>query len=735
MSESAFNEAADFLYEKGFSIIPIQKGEKYPVERKTFPWGAVQMLPMKNWQRFNKVRATPEEIAEWKTWGDVGIGVLLGELSGIVGLDLDNDTDGLHEKILALVPDSPVKKKGAKGFTAFYKYNGDIPSKLSWSKDAIRIAEVLSNGQQCLTPPTFHPAGMNYVWLGPRLGEAELPELTLEHTRAIQALFPIEKPIHNIVPFTPGSARAQTDLPIDDMMRYLDAESYDSWVQVGMSLKTEYGEAGRNLYHQFSSQSTKYNPRDTDVKFNSFKRTDRTIGSLIYEAKQSGYVFSPRQEVAAVEILEGGNLRPIIHKEIIKHAEDIPEHLLDAPGLIGEVMKYILDTSMFPQPVLALAAAISFVGMLMGHRVKTDSNLRSNVYILSMAPSGAGKDHARQCIDEMLTACGLRNLLIGTPKSDSAVYKAMKRNKGRALMMTDEIGRFFKTVTSQKAGSYQQAITTAMLGMYNAAGRDYTGDEYANNADQGGRADISQPCLCIYGTSVKESVFQAFTSQETNDGFLARWLLFETERYDIDVLDKYFGEPPESLITQILAWEQHPTNANPQGNLQELDIVPTVVPFTDDAKEMITRYRRECRVKADKVRKSSQLGDALWNRAAEHAAKFSLIGHRHGQPIDVTEMKWGIELANNRVEYMIGAIGDNISDNQQEAMLKKVFAIIKKEGAKGITKSTLTTKTQGLKRVERNELIETLLDMGQIVTFDMQAKKRPVKGYRVNLGE
>lgn len=730
MVESPFAQAIDFLVEKGgFSCIPIHPSQKFPCELKVFPWSASQLNPMTNWQRFGKVRPTPEEIKTWKTWEGIGIGLPLGELNGVVGLDLDNDVDNLHEQILALLPDSPVKKKGQKGFTAFYKYNGDIPSKLSYSKDGQRVCEVLTNGQQTVCPPSRHVSGCNYVWLGPRLGEVDLPELTLAHVQAIQALFPDTKPTYKPVPFTRPAI--SQELPVDDMLRYLDAESYESWVQVGMSLKTEYGENGRSLYHQFSAQSTKYDARATDLKWNSFKRTDRTIGSLIYEAKQGGYEFPPRQEFEAVEIEEGGNLRPIIHKELIKHDEDIPEHLLDAPGLVGEVMKYILDTSMLPQPVLALGAAIALIGVIMGHRVRTDSDLRSNVFIVCMARSASGKDHPRKCINKILKSMGQEELLIGRPKSDSGVYKSMKRKKGRAIMLMDEMGRFLKSITSTKAGGYQQGITTALMDIFNAASVEFIGEEYASNAEQGGRTDISQPCMCILGTSIKENVFESLTSRDAVDGFLARWLLFETTRFDIDVLDRVVTEPPELLIAALNAWESQPTNANPEGNIQELDIIPRIVPFTDDAKEMILRYRRDCRKRCDDLVRKNHMGEALWGRAAEHAAKLSLIAHTLGQSIGALEMKWAIELTNNRLEYAMSVLDNNISDNAQEAATKKMLAIIKAAGKDGLTQSQITIKTQSLKRVERNELLGTLLDMGKIVAEERAGKGRPVKVYRV----
>src|ERR1700749_1446973 len=204
------SEAIDFLA-KNFSIIPIAPKNKFPCELKIFPWGAKQYNPASNWQRFSKQRPTPEEIELWKTWEGIGIGIPLGELNGLVALDLDNDTDNLHAQILSIVPDSPVKKKGAKGFTAFYKYTGDIPHKLSWNKDGVRVAEVLSQGQQTVVEGD-HPQGMQYQWLGPRLGEAELPPLTLEHVSAINALFPETKPVAR--PVFPFVRPTDKEIPI-----------------------------------------------------------------------------------------------------------------------------------------------------------------------------------------------------------------------------------------------------------------------------------------------------------------------------------------------------------------------------------------------------------------------------------------------------------------------------------------------------------------------------------------
>ena len=58
-----------------------------------------------------------------------------------------------------------------------------------------------------------------------------------------------------------------------------------------------------------------------------------------------------------------------------------PEHLINVPGFIGEVIAYNLATAFKPQPVLALAAGIALVGTLAGRKVRDAVNTRTE-YLL-----------------------------------------------------------------------------------------------------------------------------------------------------------------------------------------------------------------------------------------------------------------------------------------------------------------------------------------------------------------
>jgi hypothetical protein len=66
-----------------------------------------------------------------------------------------------------------------------------------------------------------------------------------------------------------------------------------------------------------------------------------------------------------------------------------------------------------PQPILAIGASLCALGALMGRKYRTQTNLRTNLYVVGMAGSGGGKDHARGAIKEAFIAAGLHRYLGG----------------------------------------------------------------------------------------------------------------------------------------------------------------------------------------------------------------------------------------------------------------------------------------------------------------------------------
>src|SRR5262249_27303408 len=90
-------------------------------------------------------------------------------------------------------------------------------------------------------------------------------------------------------------------------------------------------------------------------------------------------------------------------------ADELDPYTRDVPGVVGEVIEWILATARRPNRVLALAAAIPLVGTLIGRRVARPTMSATHLYTIAVAPTGAGKQHPINCISELLIAAGASN--------------------------------------------------------------------------------------------------------------------------------------------------------------------------------------------------------------------------------------------------------------------------------------------------------------------------------------
>ena len=76
---------------------------------------------------------------------------------------------------------------------------------------------------------------------------------------------------------------------IRDAVFAINSDDRDTWLQIGMAIKDQMGDGGRALWDQWSRGSNKYNERDQDRTWKSFKRNGITIATLFHHAQQSGW--------------------------------------------------------------------------------------------------------------------------------------------------------------------------------------------------------------------------------------------------------------------------------------------------------------------------------------------------------------------------------------------------------------------------------------------------------------
>lgn len=159
LDRSPYSKVGGRLVDNGYSAIPIMPGTKQPGDYRITEWWGTR-----EWQRYCDRLPTSIEIELWDAWPDAGVCVPLDHRLKVI--DIDTDDAELMTAVLAVLPDSEVKKRGNKGFSAFYQGSPAIVS-APFSVGKTRVVDLLAYGRQTVLPPTIHPdTGQPYHWLG-----------------------------------------------------------------------------------------------------------------------------------------------------------------------------------------------------------------------------------------------------------------------------------------------------------------------------------------------------------------------------------------------------------------------------------------------------------------------------------------------------------------------------------------------------------------------------------------
>lgn len=737
-----FADNALKYFECGYNVIPLRPNTKIPA--------------LLNWSQWCENRQEGFQVENWAySEPHCNIGIPLGVASNIIALDFDNDVDNIHQGIAQLVAGSPVKKKGNKGFTAFYRFNGEAPKK--WYKDGKAIVELLSTGNQTVIPPSVHPdTKAPYIWITPEslldFTANDLPTLPIDFIEKVNQLFGYSERL-------PSESKYDGDLPelreIEKALSFVPSDEYATWITLGMALHHSYGDTGFSAWDNWSRKAPNYNASNMSGKWASFGRTGNpvAIGTIFHFAVGCGYII-PHDDVALEDMptIIFGVKRPISSNkdqppplgetsQLIGTPDLIfPQVLLDkAPGLPGIVAAWINSTAIKRQPILALAAAICASGTIFAHKIRSKSDLRTNFMILGLAESGCGKEHARRCVDSLFVATGLDQLLLGEFASDTSIISALKHKNAIGFAMLDEIGRELKALNGSKAGGHEVRILTTLMKIFSQASGTYRGKEYANHQGDMNRQDLIQPCLNIYGTTVPGRFYDALTSDDAIDGFLARWLVFETK--DIAPVKQESGdikEIPQHILNDIDFIKKMENYKKPKFSMQAIkgpEPEPSIIPFTEGAQDILQQLDRICESnRIAEIKKGSNLG-AIWARTCEHAIKLALVSHPFYQGIiDEETMSWAADMALYLANANVSAIVSHISDNEYEKNLNRVHNIIKRyndRNNESMKHWKLSNAVRNLKQRECSEILSHLAQSGRIEIEDITANNKTSYAYKV----
>ncbi len=741
------------LMANGYPIIPIQPGTKKP---GCYRDGAWRDYP--GWTRHAARATTGLELAQWRQWPGAGIGIPGGIVAAI---DIDIADDGelaLRVERLARerLGDTPALRIG-RAPKRLLVYRTVAPFK-GIKRHPL---EVLCLGQQFVAYAIHPVTGRPYEW-----PEDDLADLDLESLPAIdeaKALAFIDEAVillpEHLRPARLAASRAAPDIctgrskqgtpdAVQAALGWIKNADldYDSWLRIGLALKGAIGEAGAELFAAWSAKSAKNDPAVTAKSWASFKPTSIGAGTLYHHAMEAGW------KPDAALVLDGAAPSAAAHPAAAMLAkltvEPEPAQLkIDAPafdlvipgGILGDLTRYMIETARRPQPLLSLGASLCAIGALMGRKYRTVSNLRSNLYIVGIADSGSGKNHAREVVNELFVEAGLSHYLGGNKIASGAGLLTAIHRQPAILFQIDEFGMFLAAAADRKRSPrHITEILDNMTELFTSASGIFLGAEYANRDGKNERRDINQPCLCVYGTTTPLHFWNALQGSNVLDGSLARFIILPT---DDDYPEENTGAgirlSPTSLIEGLRFIEASGGRAA-RGNLigttpgRETAVDAMTVPMQPGAQDIfralgssITNELRQARGTAF---------TAILARIAENAQKLAMVRAVGIDPqapeITAADAEWAIALVRHFANATMLAVERHVADNDIERNHKRILEIVRQEGRKGISKKKLYDVTRFLSRRDREDILATLVESERIVEEIRRTATKPVVIYR-----
>ncbi len=746
MSDNYMQQYGAKLMDGGYRIIPIMPGTKRPGRWDGKSWGELA--------RWTEVNVQQVHIDLWSKWPGCGIGILCGEVIAI-------DIDILEAEVAVEVGKVFQKHLGeaelmriGKAPKALYLYRTDEP----FTKISMHPIEVLGQGQQFVSYAVHPETNRPYEW--PFSAPHETPVDSLITVTREQVLAACEEAYKTIPPNlrqrklggnvttvipnkdakTSYDGLVGTTAAVEDSLRFVPNPdlSWDDWNKIGMAIYCATEAKGYHIFDQWSQASGKYNQLETRQRWDHYSKSPPTkigAGSLYFFAQQNGWAPPPHLDLNPIKAVKVDltNLEP--PKKIPKSTRNnFPMEWFNSPSLVGRVTRWINSTAQQPQPTFALMNTICMFGALFGRRyAMAHLHTRCNIFVIAVAKPGAGKDHSRQRVKELMIASGLGQLICGDRFSSGvAILKTLFDYPSR-ISHLDEMGLYLQSLTAKNAAGHQRDVIKTLLEVYSSSSGVYHGQEYADSRERQ-RLDINQPNFNFFGTTTPRTLIPALNHDMVDNGTLSRILLIPPfEDYpDAQIPEKM--EVPEDLIDDIRrSYEVAPTNVGNLTNIQTLassSIAPIVVEWEDTAFAEYSKVR-------DWQLQHSRNDDALWVRYTEITIKLAMIeaiARDPSSPIVTFEIfKMANDLARWSFNYTADLITKEVAENEIEASHKKILNIIRKAGEDGLSTTQLAKYCQGMKARDRNEILQTLMEAGDIIEETVKAggAGRDRKVYRV----
>ncbi len=360
--------------------------------------------------------------------------------------------------------------------------------------------------------------------------------------------------------------------------------------------------------------------------------------------------------------------------------------LTPPPGLMGEIAKFIYDSSPRQVPEIAIAGAIGLMAGICG-RAYNISATGLNQYVILIASTGSGKEAMASGISKLINSVSMQVPTVkgfigpGQIASGQALARYIHNNPCFVSVL-GEFGIRLQSMSDPRANGPEKNLLANMLDLFNKSGYHQSYQPTIYSDKDKNIPTTRAPSFSILAESTPETFYQVLNEDMVLAGLLPRFLIIEY-RGMVPYLNENAAnvQPWLSLIDQFSSLVAQ-CEMIMHGN-KVID-----VRADDKADTMLRTFQRQC---TDKVNSEDKdFMKHLWSRAHMKSLKIAAliaVGVNSIDPVVTTEyVMWAINLVTNDIRLLSsrfeqGQIGAHTGEIKQiEEMKRVVKEYYEKEG-------------------------------------------------------
>ncbi len=751
--ETLHGAAAGYLA-AGLCALPAIRAEKRPA--------------VGQWKRYRKRLPTEAELSAWFANGPDAVCILCGGISGHAEMiDFDAGGELFHAWTERIPPDLlarlAVETTQRGGRHVFYRCeasvcgNMKLAQRLGPDGKVMTLIETRGEGGLFLCAPTpGYGLIQGDLRTPPMLTEAERDAL-LTAAWALNEYLP--PPVGETRPCGQRDAKespvgASGERPGDEFNRRGDVRAVlerAGWSRVREGENEYWRRPGKTsgwsaslkdrVFYVFSANAAPFEPNRAYSPFSVFTLLNHggDFERAASELRLSGYGDAPPADSGAdiSAIVEACRPADTPRAPDVPDPGPMPDQLLRMPGFVGEVMDYCLATAPYPNPVLAFAGALSLQAFLAGRKVRDPGDNRTNVYLLGLAHSSAGKDWPRKVNTRIVHEVGMANCLGERFASGEGIQDALFQTPSM-LFQSDEIDGLLQSINKAKDARHE-AVMSTLLTMYSASNSVFPMRRKAGKEAPG---VINQPSLVIFGTAIPNHYYEALSERMLTNGFFARMIILEAGPRGTGQ-EPVIRDLPPSVLATAKWWADYRPGT---GNLENWNPVPTVIDHTDEARRLLIETREQAEAEYTAAEsKGDAVGTTVWGRVSEQVRKLALlyaVSENHLAPrIGLAAVEWASAFVMHQTRRMLFMAASHVADSEFDALCLRAIEKIRNAPGGEIGHSVLLKRLK-IPKKEFADLMDTLACRGDVEVKEVTTTGRtgrwyvlPAEGNKGNEGE